>query len=83
MNKIFTNDVYTLRATVTRVPTLDDCEHLQITSQFSGAKEPNEKHALLDVFLNRAGLVKLQAIIGLALLKQPKKAESHVHTDPL
>ena len=69
MNKFFDNGTMVYRAEVSRPPYPLDSFHLLITSQFRGAKSPDERHVLLDMTLSRDDLTRLYDVIGVHIAK--------------
>jgi len=67
MNKFFQNESLIYRAVITRPPYPLDAFHFLITSQWLGAKSPDDQQKQLDITLSRDQLTKLSDIIRLHL----------------
>lgn len=67
MNKFFDNGSIVYRAEVSRPPYPLDHFHLMIASQFRGAKNPDERHAVFDITLSRDDLTRFHDVIGVHL----------------
>jgi len=67
MNKFFQNESLIYRAVITRPPYPLDAFHLLLTSQWLGAKSPDDQQKQFDITLSRDQLTKLSDIIRLHL----------------